>query len=110
MIIAIVAVYLIITTTGTELSKQDVQSAYLSYLNKQNENAKKQFGSMLTNDKKQKLEDFSLEKCQELKDNNFQCLIKVKLDTPMYGEKLLHSKVLLKKEGENYSLVKEIAI
>lgn len=105
-----IALYLIIITTGTELSEQDVQSAYMSYLNKKNETAKKEFGAMLTNEKKQKLEELSLEKCQKIKDNEYQCFIKVKLDTPMYGEKLFHSKVLLRKEGLNYSLMKEIVV
>lgn len=35
MIFSIVALYLIITT-GPELSQQDIQSAYMSYLNKKN--------------------------------------------------------------------------
>lgn len=105
-----IALYLIISTTGIELSQQDVQSAYMSYLNKKNDNAKKEFGAMLTNDKKQKLEDLSLDKCKKIKDNDYQCFIKVKLDTPMYGEKSFQSKIVLRKEGLNYSLIKEIII
>lgn len=98
-------VVLLIPSKNSDMGilESDVKIAYENKVLDENQHAAKVFGKMAVVDKKVSVKELKLVKC-DVK-NGTQCLVTVKLDTPVYGSVTRQENVRLEKTDVGYKII-----